>query len=288
MSELLARGRGLLTVEAASTPAARRLVLGTPGLERSVGGVLLEPAMLQDGRAVRGCAVGVALDESDLPPALRDPSGYLAQRMTVWAGAGVTFSGWTARLADYDAADAADAADAREQQAHLAASWAVACRDTGTEPVLRCRVPVPPRAPLGVAQARLRQALDVLVGGMRRRGVDPSTVVLEIEPVLPGHRHPEVASPEDAARATLRALREAGIDEIGGVALRAPRRVSDLPAHLDALQRSARTVRWGFAVDLGCLVPPAAARRGRDGVVQNEVRSRLDGLVRVVRAGAAA
>ena len=113
-------------------------------------------------------------------------------------------------------------------------------------------------------------------------------MLLEIDPVLPGSRHAEVASPDDAARATVRALREAGIGEIGGVVLRAPRRLSDLPAHLDAMVRSTPIVRWGFAVELSALVPARAARRGHDRAVQYEVRSRLDGLVRVLRAGAAA
>ncbi|MGE3286117.1 MAG: class I fructose-bisphosphate aldolase [Pseudonocardia sp.] len=284
MSELIARGRGVLSVDAAVTPALRRTVLEAPGLGRCVGGVLLEPDMLGGAgmdSAARGCALGVALDAGDLPQALRDPSGFLAQRMTAWAGAGITFSGWTAELADGDQ-------DARAQQAGLAASWAVACRDSGTVPLLRCRVPVSLRAPLGAAQARLRDAAEQLLAALAHRDVDPARILLEIDPVLPGPRHAEVASPDDAARATVRALREAGVGDIGGVVLRAPQRLSDLAAYLDAMLRSAPTVRWGFAVDMSGLVPARAARRGQDRAVQYEVRARLEGLVRVLRAGAAA
>ncbi|MGD9529330.1 class I fructose-bisphosphate aldolase [Pseudonocardia sp.] len=284
MSELLSRGRGLLAVDAAASPALRRTVLETPGLGRCVGGVLLEPDMLDGGVAgpvARGCAVGVALDAGDLPQALRDPSGFLAQRMAAWAGAGVTFSGWTAEVDDGDP-------DTREEQANMAASWALACRETETVPLLRCRAPVPPRAPLGAAQARLRNVVELLLATLEHRGVDPAGMLLEIDPVLPGSRHAEVASPDDAARATVRALREGGVGEIGGVVLRAPHRLSDLPAHLDAVVRSAPAVRWGFGVELSALVPARAARRGQDRAVQYEVRTRLDGLVRVLRAGAAA
>lgn len=276
-ADVLARGRGLLRVDRDAAPDLRRTVLRTPGLDRCVAGVLVAPALLGEGPVARGCAVGVDLDAQAVPIGLRDPAAYLAQRMAHWTAAGVTLSRWTATVPEAPAEQG--------PQLRLAASWARACGDAGVVPVLCSRLSVPPHAPLGTARELRRETTARLLDALRRRGVEPADLLLEIDPVLPGGRHAGVASPDDAALATVGALREAGAAGLGGVLLRAPVRPADLPAHLDAAQRAGRELRWGFTVEASRLLP-GPARRGAVVRVHDEVRARMDGLVRVLRASA--
>ena len=305
MTTLLAHGRGIVVAERQDGADLRALVLGTPGLERFVSGILLDPesfaeamhdaagqngtrqngtrhngARRPDGAApARGVPVGVSATEQALAAEPGDPGTVLGRRLATWAAGGAALAGWTM---DVEAGDPEECT----RRARLAAAWAAGCRDAGLPAVLRCRIAVPPRASLETAETRHREAMSRVADALLRRGVDPASIVLALGPVLPGHRATDVATADDVACATVRALRDAGLDEVGGVAVHASRRLADLPAHLAAVQWRERRWCWGFAADLALLAPVAATRGGRPDLARQELRSCLEGLVTVLRASA--
>jgi len=276
----LVRGRGLLALD---QPCARfhavlrgariedteqhcralhDLVLGAPGLDRLVGGLLVPAAVV---RAAAGrLPVGVRMDG-------RQDGRRAADTIARHVADGATF-----------AALNADGAPRR------AATWAAACLRGGLVPLVEYHVTAGPHDGLGAPESAHTAAIGALMAQLHRAGVDPAGVLLGVRPVVPGPRSSEADAAEDCARATVRSL--AGACGVAGVVFTPqPRRAGRLAAHLAAVQWLRPGWAVGFGLGTGVLSPVAAAWRGRPGRVaaaQHELLTRFTCVSGVLRATA--
>lgn len=272
---LVSRGRGLLALDQPCTMlhdvlrgaripaterhcgALRELVLGTPGLDRLAGGLLVTPAALP--AAVGRTPVGVRMDS-------REDASVVARH----ADGGATFAAVTV-----------------DGSPRRAAAWASACQRAGLVPLVEYHLTAGPHDCLAAAEAAHTVAIGALMAALHRAGTDPGGVLLGVRPVVPGTRSSEVDAAEDCARATVRSLRDAGACAVAGVVFSPPRRAGQLAAHLAAVQwlRPGWTV--GFCLGASLLAPVAKAWRGRPERVagaRHELLTRLTCVSAVLRA----
>ena len=280
---LLDDGRGLLALDQrpAGPTGLLDLVLGTPGLDRAVAGVVVDPADLRlaaDSPAGRRVALGVRVGWA----ADADLRAGLARAVA----AGARFA--RTAMVVTDLSGRADL----EGSAHRCASVARAGVAAGLVPVVECVVAVPPRCGLDGARTRHATALAAVTAALRAAGVAPADLVLCTSLAQPGPRG-EVAGADEIAAATVAALTSAltaaRLDDRGpaAVAFRPTGQPRHLAANLAALR--GRDLPWpvGFCVGASVLEPVAQAWQGRSGRVpdaRRELTSRLSCLVAVLRA----
>ena len=284
---LLDDGRGLLALDQrpAGPTGLLDLVLGTPGLDRAVAGVVVDPVDLRraaDSPAGRRVALGVRVGWA----ADADLRAGLAQAVA----AGARFA--RTAMVVTDLSGRADL----EGSAHRCASVARAGVAAGLVPVVECVVAVPPRCGLDGARTRHATALAAVTAALRAAGVAPADLVLCTSLAQPGPRG-EVAGADEIAAATVAALTSAlapaltaaRMDDRGpaAVAFRPTGQPRHLAANLAALRGHDLPWPVGFCVGASVLEPVAQALRGRPGRVpdaRRELTSRLSCLVAVLRA----
>jgi fructose-bisphosphate aldolase, class I len=308
---LLDDGRGILALDrppAGPDPVLRGvgdldalldLVLGVPGLDRAVAGVVVGPADLPraaDALRSRRIALGVRLGwhadgfgrtsagrlDPRSPAAMRDGVGARGRggevERAVAAGARFARTGMVVT----ELSGQADLAGS----ARRCAAAALACLQAGLLPVVDCAVAVPPRSTLDASRARHATALAALAGALAAAGVPARDVVLCAGLVQAGPRATEVAGADRVATASLTAIRAAGL-EPAAVAFRPGVQPRHLAANLCALRQ--RELPWpaGFCVGTSVLEPVVGVWRGRPSRVpdaRRELVSRLTCLVTVLRA----
>lgn len=274
-------GRGLLAVDQsparldemarraglAATESVRRglveLVLGAPGLDRALAGMLVDaatlphlgPLRLRRHRVPIGCA----------------PDGVDFARRRWMTGPGT-------RTAE------------REEGAREVAGWAAGRQRAGVVPLVECVVGVAERDQLAWAQARHADAVRSLLSAFDAAGVERAATVLGLGVVLPGRRAPDTATVDDVARATLGCLAMAGVDGVAGIVFTAAGQPSRLAGHLAAMRRLEPDRPLGYLVGSTVLNAVARTWRGRaDRVVeaQGELTRTLSVLSETLSGAAA-
>ncbi|MFC4947313.1 class I fructose-bisphosphate aldolase [Pseudonocardia sp. GCM10023141] len=271
--------------------ALRHLALTTPGLDRLVNGVLVDPELLRAAAARFGAR-----------PPIPGPPRLVGVRLRVRGAASTgERAGRDAELSRHAAAGAAfagcrlDAAEGLsttvlQVRARTVAELAAACQRNGLVPLVDCATFVPGRSPLVESEQRHTAVLAALAAAFDRCGVDPAATVLGLDPVAPGTRSHQADDPVDGAMATLRSLRASGIGAVAGIVFRPPGGLRSLAAQLGALQRLCPEQRIGLLLGTGALTAAAMAWRGRPervGAAHHELQTGLTGGVAVLRAGLA-
>ncbi|GEL26156.1 fructose-bisphosphate aldolase [Pseudonocardia sulfidoxydans NBRC 16205] len=308
-ARLIAAARGLLALDQADTNttgmlrdagvplapgtarAFRDIVLATPGLDRTVNGILLDPATLH---RIAGSASAPALHRARVPLGVRmgdenlrgfDVAGSvdgISDEIARHRDAGASFARWRV------VATADTAVTELRARARLVAGWAATCVAGGLTPFVD--VVVIPGARDGVHEAATvhGEAVRTVLHALRADRVHLADVVLGSSIVTPGRRASDVATAEDVARATLRGLHAAGAEELAGVVFTAGGRPDRLTAHLAAVQWLGPRMPVGYCLGRSTLGSVARAWGGRSDQVldaQTALIARFASVAAVVRAG---
>lgn len=308
-ARLVAAARGLLALDQPDTnttgmlrdagvplapgtaQAFRDIVLATPGLDRAVNGILLDPATLH---RVTGSGSTPALHRTRVPVGVRmgdenrrsfDVAGStdgIADEIARHRDAGASFARWRiVAMAD-------TAVTELRARARLVAGWAAACTAGGLTPFVD--VVAIPGTRDGVHDAATVHAAAVrtVLDALRTEGVHLDDVVLGSSIVTPGRRASDVATAEDVARATLRGLHAAGAEELAGVVFTPGGRPDRLTAHLAAVQWLGPRMPVGYCLGRSMLSSVARAWGGAPDRVldaHTELITRVTSVGAVVRAG---
>ncbi|RTL66606.1 MAG: fructose-bisphosphate aldolase class I [Pseudonocardiaceae bacterium] len=308
-ARLVAAARGLLALDQPDTntvgmlrdagvPLAvgtaqsfRDIVLATPGLDRAVNGVLLDPATLH---RVTGSGSTPALHRVCVPVGVRmgdenlrsfDVAGSvdgIVDDIARHRAAGASFARWRiVAMAD-------TAVTELRARARLVAGWAAACVTGDLTPFVD--VVAIPGARDGLHEAATVHggAVRTVLDALRTEGVHLDDVVLGSSIVTPGRRASDVATAEDVARATLRGLHAAGAEDLAGVVFTPGGRPDRLTAHLAAVQWLGPRTPVGYCLGRSMLGSVARAWGGKPEQVldaHTELITRFTSVGAVVRAG---
>jgi fructose-bisphosphate aldolase, class I len=259
----------------------RELLATTPGLADGASGIIFCDETLRqtfaDGtpfaHAVHAMGIlpGIKVDTGAEPcpglPGETVTEGLdgLPARLAEYALIGAAFAKWRAV---YVITDELPSPGAVRSNANALARYAAACQAAGIVPIVEPEVLMDGAHPIqrcvdvtAAVHAAVREELELL-------GVDLAGIVLKPNMVIEGRDHPEPASPERVAEATVEVLR-AWPDELAGVAFlsggQPPERAT---ANLEAMQH--HRAPWPLTFSFGrALVDPAlAAWRGDPALVE--------------------
>ncbi|MFC5994631.1 class I fructose-bisphosphate aldolase [Pseudonocardia hispaniensis] len=284
---LLRRAR--LTPSEQNCRALRDLVLTAPGLHRMLSGVLVDrdelsaaarrpeavPALLTDGRVPIGVRMG------DETTDMVDSADRMAKEVDRHAENGAVFARWRQVIGG-------SVTDEERVRIRSVAAWASICQRGGLLPFVECAVRVSDQDTIEQAEDAHTRAIGSVMVALEAAKVDLAATVLGASLVLPGRRSRQTADSEDVAMATVRSLRAAGADGVTGIAFTSSGQPRYLAAHLAAMQWCRPAWPIGFCQGRSLLGPIAAVWRGRPDRVapaQNELRSRLNTTLAVLRAG---
>lgn len=287
VQDMLRRARIAATEE--QCHALRDLVLATPGLDRLLSGVLLEPAALhaaarQPGSSPtllggHGRPIGVRMDdETTRAVDVND----LAAEIDRHTAHGASFA--CRRLVAGEGSEHAEVG----HRTRLTAEWATACQRGGVVPIVECVVRSSAHLGLTEAEEAHTAAVAAAVTALDQADADPAATVLGVSPVVPGRRSSQVDASEDVARATMRSLRTAGARALTGIVFTPPLQARHLTAHLAAMQWVDPDWPIGYCLGSDLLATVAAVWRGRPDRVtaaQRELRSHFVSTTAVLRAG---
>lgn len=245
---LLARPRG----SAAGTTLARyvELVLATPGVDHWLSGIVLTQDTLDECRPVltprtgmdelRSLQVGVRMDPglTRLDADMGSGGGLETARQQLKANhdGGVTFTEWRANLSP---------ADVQHGQAHIDAAalarGAAAAQAEDVLPLITVAMPDLASHSVNVTRAVTTNALTSLFEQLARSDVDTSAVLLRMNMVVPGDRHPVQGKANDVATATLDVISQVVPRDVPGVVfLSGGRPVDQVVANLAAIRELAQ------------------------------------------------
>ncbi|MGV0722300.1 class I fructose-bisphosphate aldolase [Mycolicibacterium elephantis] len=294
-AQLVSPGKGILAADesistmssrlenAGVTPSAtsrrdyRELLVSTPGLSDGVSGIIFCDETLNqvfsDGRpfaqAVRELDIlpGIKVDTGAKPcpglpgETITEGLDGLSDRLARYAQMGAAFAKWRAV---YTITQNGPSWGAITSNANALARYAAACQEAGLVPIVEPEVLTAGDHPIercadvtASVHAAVRQQLGVL-------NVDLGGIVLKPNMITEGADHPEHATPQQVAEATVRVLR-AWPASLAGVAFlsggQSPERAT---ANLEALQT--QQTPWPLTFSFGrALVSPAlAAWRGEE------------------------
>jgi len=227
-------GKRLDPIGVESTPENRRrfreLYLAAPGAERYMSGVILVEETLRQSSAEgipfpklladRGIVPGIKVDAGtkDLPgfpdEVVTEGIDGLSDRLMQYYGLGARFAKWRAviRIGNDIPTDACI-----ELNACLLAYYAMRCVEAGIVPMVEPEVLLDGAHTIERAEAVTRNVLHVLIEFLEHYRVDLGGVVVKTSMVVPGKDSGQPMVPEQIADATVRCLRAAIPDRVGGV-----------------------------------------------------------------------
>ncbi|KQV69578.1 fructose-bisphosphate aldolase [Nocardioides sp. Root122] len=315
---LVAPGKGILAADEShptmakrlarigldSTEAVRRdyreLLLGTPGLDEHVSGVILfdetvrqtwrsgtpVPAALLD----RGIIPGVKVD-AGLTPLPRFPDedvtqglDHLYERLAEYVTLGARFAKWRGVIR---IGAGRPTAACIEANAHALARYAAAAQEQGLVPVVEPEVLMDGNHSLEQCAAVTTVVLRTVYDHLARYRVDLSGTLLKPNMVLPGTTSGQQVDDEDIAAATLGVLRDTVPVSVPGIVfLSGGQTPEQATARLDALNR-APAQPWQLSFSFGrALQAPVldtwAGLEENRGAARSALlhRARMNGLAR--------
>jgi fructose-bisphosphate aldolase, class I len=279
--------------------AYRELLAATPGLDRSVSGIIFCDETLRqsfaDGRPfadalhASGILPGIKVDTGAKPcpglpgETITEGLDGLPARLAEYAEMGAAFAKWRAVITITDDLPTANGIRAN---AHALARYAAACQEAGIVPIVEPEVLMDGTHPLHRCAEITARVHAAVLAELAAFSVDPAGMVLKPNMVLDGNGHPGESTPEQVAAATVDVLRALPTD-LAGVAFlsggQAPERAT---ANLAAMQE--HRTPWPLTFSFGrALVDPAlAAWAGDPGRVtagQAALAERVDANAAAVR-----
>src|SRR5262245_20500022 len=210
LATILDPPKGVLVADQYAGPSALvDLALDTPALADHVSAVVVtEPTFARRGRRRSGPLVGVRLRP------LPSDSYFMSARVAGLARDGAAFVEWRAHRALHEVPPGGVHVEA----AALAQGVALA-QGMGLLPIVTVAMPDLDTNSIGVSEAVTSNALIAMRNELSRAGVDPGTLLVRINMVLPAHDHPLQADPQEVATATLRVLERGLPSGVAGVLL---------------------------------------------------------------------
>jgi fructose-bisphosphate aldolase, class I len=296
-ARLMAPGKGILAADesittmsarlrdagvepsADSRRAYREMLVGTPGLAEAISGVIfcdetlaqrVDGASFAEATSALGMLAGVKVDTGARPcpglPGEKVTEGLdgLLGRLVRYAEMGAAFAKWRAV---FEIGEHTPSASAIGANASALARYAAACQKAGLVPIVEPEVLMSGNHNLGRCAHITAEVQYALRNQLAAFHVDLAGMVLKPNMVIEGEEHPQRATPEHVAEATVRMLR-AWPDDLAGVAFlsggQEPQRAT---ANLAAMQ--CHPTAWPLTFSFGrALVSPAlAAWRGDPGRV---------------------
>lgn len=248
-------GRRFAQAGLPNTPALRTayrdLLLGTPGIERFLSGVILHEetatSRAPDGQpfvlrlSERGILPGIKLDQGTEPLPGFAPETVsagldgLAGRIAGWVALGLRFAKWRAvlRIGPRQPSSAALLANT-----HVLARYAACCQAGGLVPIVEPEVLMDGDHDLaGCAEATTR-TLEELLSQLDLLRVDLRGLVLKANMVVAGLAAPVQPSVDAVAEATVAVLRATLPPALGGIVFLSGGQTPELATHhLDAIAR---------------------------------------------------
>ena len=216
---LVAGGRGLLALDAAAH-APRELPITAPGIERYVGGIVLDDATIRRSRGGRRVA-DVLRDRGILPGVgvgLSDGLNTLPWRLAEYAALGAGFATCRAALR-IDSAVGPPVERAIASNAHALARFAAMCQASGIVPIVACDVQCEGTHAIARCEDTTTRALRRTFAALADAGVEPSAMVLAVNMVTPGSASSQRVETADVVAATLRVLGATVPVAVAGIAL---------------------------------------------------------------------
>lgn len=235
---------------AESRRAYRELLLGAPGIEAHVSGVILHdetirqctshrvpfPEFLADREILPGIKVDVGAKALAGAPGETVTEGLdgLRERIAEYRAMGARFAKWRAVLS---IADGRPTSRAIVANAHALARYAALCQEGGLVPIVEPEVLMAGGHDISRCQDVTRDVLTELFAQLDLAEVDVAGIVLKPSMVVPGTAAPAEAV-DDVAAATVRCLADTVPAAVPGVAfLSGGQRPDVATAHLDAMVR---------------------------------------------------
>ena len=216
---LVSGGRGLLSLDAPSR-AHRELPMTTPGIERYVGGLVLDDATMRrtarggrravDALRERGILAGVSVG-------LCDGLNTLPWRLAEYAALGVGFTTCRATVR-IESGVGAPADRTMASNAHALARFAARAQASGIVPVVACDVLGEGDHTLARCEVATTRAVRRIFAALADEDVVLDAMVLAVNMVTPGLASAQSADTADVVAATLRVLGATVPVAVAGVA----------------------------------------------------------------------
>jgi fructose-bisphosphate aldolase class I len=245
---LLADGKGILAADEtpktltkrfealgiASTEDSRRayreMLFTAPGLEAFIGGVILQNETFRQASssgkplvkvlAERGIAPGIKVDAGAKPLAgspnemVTEGLDGLRDRLADYREQGARFAKWRAviKILDDLPSSACIAANA-----HALARYAALCQEQGLVPIVEPEVLMDGGHSLERSEQVTGRVLGAVFQALSEQHVELEAMLLKPNMVIAGKSHPDQASTEQVASATLRVLRRHAPSAVPGI-----------------------------------------------------------------------
>ncbi len=209
--------------------AYRELLVGAPGIEAHISGVILfdetfrqssaDGVLIPELLAKRGILPGIKVDTGAKPLAgapgetVTEGLDGLRQRIADYRALGARFAKWRAVLSIGDDRPTRRAVVAN---AHALARYAALCQEGGLVPIVEPEVLMEGDHDAERCQEVTRNALTEVFAQLQLADVDLAAIVLKPSMVLPGKGAPS-ASPDTVAAATVECLRATVPDTVPGI-----------------------------------------------------------------------
>ncbi len=246
---LLAPGKGILAADESDATAAKRLdmvhlentpenrrawreaMLGAPGIEEYISGVIFYDSTIKDETSegipfadmltARGIVPGIKVDLG-----VKDLHGFkgevvtqglddLDKRFAEYYDLGARFAKWRAVIT-IDEDELPTDASLRFNAMQLA-RYAQLAQDAGIVPVVEPEVIFEGDHSLQKAEQVTTRTLQILFQTLMDYKVDLSGLILKSSMVLAGSKYPEVSTPEQVAQATLRTFHMSVPHDVAGI-----------------------------------------------------------------------
>ncbi len=246
--------------------AYRELLLTTPGLGRSISGVILCDETIRQ-HTIGGIAFLTVLAQAGIVPGIKVDLGAkplagcpgekvtegldgLEPRLSEYAAMGARFAKWRAV---FSISDAIPSRACIEANAHALARYAAACQQASLVPIVEPEVLMAGRHTLAQCGQVTEEVLHEVFAQMRTQGVALEAMLLKPNMVLPGLACPTQDSVAAVAAATLRCLRRAVPAAVAGIAFLSGGQSGDLAtARLAAINNPTNSLLpWPVAFSFG-------------------------------------
>ncbi|MHB1533324.1 MAG: class I fructose-bisphosphate aldolase [Acidimicrobiales bacterium] len=228
----------------------RELLLGAPGIEEHISGVILHDETIRqegaDGRpfpqllADRGILPGIKVDTGAKPLALApgevvtEGLDGLRERLEEYVRLGARFAKWRAVITIDGPRPSRNCVVAN---AHALARYAALCQESGVVPIVEPEVLMDGAHDIGRCDEVTRETLTEVFSQLDLAGVDLKGMVLKPSMVIAGSKGAPVGI-EEVAEATVACLRDRVPAEVPGVAfLSGGQSPETATAHLNAIAR---------------------------------------------------
>jgi len=263
----------------------RDLLISTPNLGQSIGGVILFDETIGQQTAA-GMPFAMAIAAAGMIPGIKVDTGAkqqaghpgekitegldgLRDRLAQYAGMGARFAKWRAVIA---IGDQLPSRGCIEANAHALARYAALCQEAGLVPIVEPEVLMEGTHTLERCLAVTEDVLRTVFGQLCAQQVLLEGMILKPNMVLPGLSCPTQEPTESVADATLRCLRRSVPAAVPGVAFLSGGQSAQLASsRLNSMNAKSKShVPWALAFSYARAIqqPALEAWRGQESNVQ--------------------